>query len=204
MSTATPSTAPKTWPDPETRIYLDPSTPSLPPWASKLGDPFTWVRDFALIGATTAFLAPTAVLELTGIHLSLTYYIGTTLSGAAIGGLLGWVLPRLLISRLRTVRMWKLLLAGLVAGAACGALAGALSALSLGEPLDASYSGQILFGLMLGAPAGALQLGWLWLPYTRRAVAAHRRWPLVAAACVASLGLGWLSLSVASVVARLF
>lgn len=157
-----------------------------------LGARLPWMRDFTLIGAISGAAAPALFwLDRPG------YLAACGVAGAALGLLLGLFLPPLLLGPVSRWPFAVLLLLGLGAGAAWGGaagLAGGLFSFGVNDRM-----GLVWLSGTCGAVAGALQLGWFWLPYTLRKAKAKSTWPIVLAACLMSGGLGYAALSVISV-----
>lgn len=157
-----------------------------------LGARLGWMRDFALIGAVSGAAAPAFFW-----WQQPSYLAACGAAGAALGVLLGLVLPPLLLGPVARWPFGVLLVLGLGVGAAWGGgtgLAGGLVGFGLHDPMGlACVSG------LCGAVAGALQLGWFWLPYALRKARGTRTWPVVAAACALSGGLGFAALSLISI-----
>lgn len=136
-----------------------------------------WMRDFALVGATTGFLAPYAVLR------KLEYAACAGLGGAIFGLALGAFSAHLLAGRARRWRKVVFVPLGLVLGGLWGAVAGASAAVVLPMALDLS--------VVVAGIAGALQLGWFWLAYSVRRVNGRSTWLVLLLALLSGGGLGW-------------
>jgi hypothetical protein len=153
---------------------------------SPLGSAGQWSRDLAIVGGGTSFLAIFFVERGMGGGLGATFMFAATGFGALIGALFGLALRRLLLAWLRLpIVAWmpiSLLLGGLW-GSAVGALA-----MLVAEGGRAQLSLTALSAVVAGI-AGALQLGWFWLPYAVRSGRGKSTWPVV----VAALLLGSLS-----------
>lgn len=156
-----------------------------------LGARLAWMRDFALIGAVSGSAAPALFwLQAPG------YLVACGVAGAALGLALGLLLPPLLLGPVSRWPFAVLLVVGLAVGAAWGGgtgLAGGLFAFGAQDRMGLAW----LSGAC-GAVAGAMQLGWFWLPYTLRKAKSRSTWPIVLAACLLSGGLGFAALSVLS------
>lgn len=140
-----------------------------------------WVRDFALVGAATGFLAPYAVIR------SLEYSGFASAGGGASGALLGafsvWLFSRV-------GRGWsKIVLVPL--GLALGALWGGAAGLATGL---SDHGEWLPLSVMFGGCAGALQLGWFWLAYAVRRVNCRSTIAVVVTATVLSGSLGWVAI----------
>lgn len=144
--------------EPELMMSKTPSNPTVHP----IGSPASWALHFALIGGASGFLAPYLMSQ---GFLPEAYLTTTGIGGAAVGAALGALLPTLLL-RLGTIPLGLLLLIGPAVGAIWGGLTGALG----GAQLIASHHmlsvDLAVLSVMLASFAGALQFGWLWLPYT--------------------------------------
>jgi len=160
--------------------------------ASPLGARLSWMRDFALIGAASGAGAPALFwADRPG------YLAACGVTGAVLGLLLGLLLPPLLLGPVSRWPFGVLLLVGLGVGVAWGGGAGYAGGLySFGA---SDQMGLAWLSGACGAVAGALQLGWFWLPYTLRKAKAKSTWPIVLAACLFSGALGYAALSVLSV-----
>lgn len=162
-----------------------------------------WIRDLALIGAASA-LAPAAVVlegpasmpSVDGVSVLAAwpaFVVGALVAGAATGALLGAAFPRLLLGPFSRLPVAVMLLVGAVIGAAWGGIVGAAAALveaEVGRMSLVPARHFVALGAGAGAVAGALQLGWFWLPYTLRRARGRPAWPVVVAACAVSAGLG--------------
>ncbi len=153
-----------------------------------LGRPLHWARDFALVGAVTGGLAPLAVYS----GFPSAYYLLTGVGGMLAGALLGGVLPRLLGARIRRLPVAALLVVGPALGALWGALAGLAGSLVFRD--SAMDLGTL--SVMAGAAAGAVQFGWLWIPYSVKRARKKRVWPVVAGALALAPAMGWAAMAV--------
>ena len=160
--------------------------------SSPLGSRVAWLRDFALIGAVSGAAAPAFYW-----WQQPSYLVACGAIGAALGGLLGLVMRPLLLGPFARWPFGVLLLVGLGVGALWGGGTG-LGGGIVGFGLDDQLGLPFVSGLA-GAFAGALQLGWFWLPYTLRHARGRPTWPIVAAACVLSGGLGFAALALISI-----
>jgi len=159
-----------------------------------------WSLDFALVGAVSSFLAIACVdsgFWVDGFNASRSllgwpFPVAAAAVGGVTGAILGPLLRHLLAGRLGNSPVYRLLLLGMFAGFAWGALVGAVASFAL----DAS--GDWLYAMALSAAvagvAGAVQFGWLWLPYALRSARGRSTLPLVVAACVFASGLGWFGI----------
>lgn len=164
---------------------------SHPSPSSPLGSTASWLRDFALIGAITGAAAPAFFWwQQPG------YLIACGAIGATLGGLLGVGMRPLLLGPFARWPFGVLLLLGLGVGAVWGGGTG-LGGGIVGFGLDDQLGLPFLSGAA-GAFAGALQLGWFWLPYTLRHARGRSTWPIVLAACTVSSGLGLAALALMS------
>ena len=137
-----------------------------------------WMRDFALVGGLTGFLAPFLVIREAG------YATATGLGGAVSGALLGRFTSWLLASR---ARRWPKLVF-LPFGILLGSLWGSSAALAtvVGGARDVLGLSLFFAGL-----AGADQLGWFWLAYSYRRVNGRSTGAVVALASLLGSGLGY-------------
>ncbi len=151
-----------------------------------LGTPTRWARDMALVGGVSGFAAPFAVL---GQHTELAIFSPVAgVLGGLTGAALGFVLPRILAGPLAKRRVASLLLGGVLAGGLWGALVGTLaSVIALG-------SGFLLVSAVLAGIGGAVQFGWVWLPYMMRSARRQRTWPVLLGACLLAPLLGHIAL----------
>jgi hypothetical protein len=156
--------------NPTQEIQMPPSKKQSHP----LGNPWTWARDFALVGGVSSFLAPYLVVR---DHYGMDYIALSTAMGIGFGAVLGLVLPRIL-TRMGQIPFWALLF---TLGPSLGLLWGAAVGASSGQILKADMW---MVSTLFAAPAAAFQFGWLWLPYTVVRAREKRAWPLVAFACV--------------------
>lgn len=145
----------------------------------RLTAPRPWARDLALVGATTGV----ALAVATPLSWSLALLAGA-LAGT-LGALLGALMPRLLHRRVRR-RSWLLLAAAAVG---LGGLWGGAAGLGAGVLAGASWK----WSAAVFATAGAVQLGWVWLPLVMARARGRSTWPLVALASVAAPAAGYLA-----------
>lgn len=169
------------------------STDMMPPPASRallpLGRARDWARDLAVIGGVSSFVAPASV----GLSdLVSGFAPAAAVAGALVGAGLGAIAPRAL-SRVRAIPIPILLIGGLGVGSLWGAAAGLAGAVYFG-----SFDFLVGFSALAGGVAGAIQLGWFWLPYVKRRIARRSTWPLVLFASLLSGGLGWVAVLVLS------
>ena len=143
-----------------------------------VGRPTEWARDFSLIGGVTGLLAPWLLGDP-------TYVAAAAISGAMAGAALGATVPRML-TKLRHLKVPSLMLGGMGIGAVWGGVSGAIAGLTLPNLFWLSVS--------IASIAGALQFGWIWLPYVMKKIGRKRTWPLVLAAFAAAPLLGWASI----------
>ncbi len=145
------------------------------------GSPLRWGRDLGIVGAATGFSVPLA-----GLGVAPDTF-GWTAAGIGLvaGLLLGLEMPEFLESARRRVPLAAIGFRCVLAGAGIGAGVGIVAAHATGH--------LILVPFVVAGLAGALQLGWLWLPYTVLTVLERRTWPVVALACAAAPAIGWLS-----------
>ncbi len=153
-----------------------------------LGTRVAWMRDFAIIGAFSGALAPAFFWS----HQT-GYLAACGVGGAALGVLLGLVLPPLLLGPVARWPFGVLLVLGLGVGALWGAGAGFVGGVTQFGVHDRLQLAAL--STTCGAIAGALQLGWFWLPYTLRKARGRSTWPVVVAACLVSGGLGIAALT---------
>ncbi|HHO53888.1 MAG TPA: hypothetical protein ENK18_24205 [Deltaproteobacteria bacterium] len=157
-------------------------SPRLPLATSLTGSPLRWGRDLAIVGGMTGFAAPAGVYGLSLEPFTLT----ALTTGLVCGMLLGIEMPAFLESARRRVSLTGIAVRCVAVGAAVGAFIGFVAAQAAGEIFLAPF---VLAGI-----AGALQLGWLWLPYTVLTVLERPTWPVVLGACVVAPLLGPVSL----------
>lgn len=165
---------------------------SKPTSPSPLGSSVAWLRDFGLIGAVTGAAAPAFFWWHQPEYLAACGAIG-----ASLGGLLGLVMRPLLLGPFSRWPFGVLLVVGLGAGALWGGGTG-LGGGIVGFGLEDQMGLPFISGIA-GAVAGALQLGWFWLPYTLRHARGRSTWPIVLAACLLSAGLGVAALALLSI-----
>lgn len=139
------------------------------------GSPLRWGRDLGVVGAATGLsLAPLDTFGWTAAVV-----------GLVAGLLLGLEMPEFLESARRRIPLSAIGFRCVLAGAGIGAGAGIVAAHAAGH--------LILVPFVVAGLAGALQLGWLWLPYTILTVLERQTWPLVLMACAAAPVVGWFS-----------
>ncbi|MCB9653090.1 MAG: hypothetical protein H6729_03015 [Deltaproteobacteria bacterium] len=128
---------------------------------------------------------------LRGASWALCYSLVAGLAGASSGALLGPALRRLFGGVLGQARVAALLGSGLVVGAGWGASV-AVGAAYLCGALGYDYDRFIPEAAFCGALAGALQLGWFWLPYLLRRARGRSVWPGLLVSTLLAPGLGIL------------
>jgi len=158
---------------------------------ARLGERRSWVRDLTIIGGVSGALAPAAVGFLMPGYVLLAGAFGAG-SGAVVGHLAASMLTK---ERVRRLPVAGLLVGGVGLGALWGALTGFGAALGLGA--FAHGGGGVLLALsaLLASVAGAIQLGWFWLPYAILRARGRRTWPLVVVASLLAPALGWAALA---------
>lgn len=176
-----------------------PSTPAA--HAADKAQRTRWARDFAIVGASSSFLAPCLIV---GGALGPATLIATTLAGGATGAALGALLRRPLAGALGATPWPLIALLMLAIGAAWGAVVGAVGATVLGAdaggyigPRSSIDLAVYTYFMGYAAIAAALQLAWFGVAYARADRVGVPTWPLV----VAALGtpfLGWAGLHVLS------
>ena len=155
-----------------------------------LGSRLSWARDFAIIGAVTGFAAPAPFW-----WGNFTYLGACAGAGAVVGALLGVVMAGALVGPFARWPFGVLLLFGLGVGAAWGASAAYLGGVAgFGTPAHDKLELAKLSS-MAGAVAGAVQLGWFWLPYVLRKSRGLSGVPIVVASCLISGALGFAALA---------
>lgn len=146
---------------------------------ARLHRPRVWARDLALIGAGSTL----PLLLFTDLPLA-TFAL-TALFAALGGAALGSLVSRLLHRRVRRVPLVLLVPAAFGLGGLWGGAAALFAALATGLPW-------VHFTEVV-ATAGAVQLGWVWLPYAIGVARKGSSWPTVAAACALAPIAGWLA-----------
>jgi len=138
------------------------------------GSPLAWARDLALLGGGSSFALSMLFTGMVpaGFPLAVGLVTGVT------GGLVGLATPAALDAVRGRLSLRVLGLLAPIAGALWGGAAGATAAAVSGT---AAWP----LGLIAGAVAGGLQLGWFWLPYTVQTVRGGRTWPILVAATLA-------------------
>lgn len=163
---------------------------SLVPVSPPLGSARRWSSDLALVGAVSCFLAPAAI----GGAGALVYAGIAGALGAVTGGVLGPLLRRLFVGPLGRAKVAPLLLAGVGVGAVWGAVVATSAVLTLAAGGNGGTSFLLPLAAALGAVAGAIQLGWFWLPYLLRRARGRSVWPILAGASLLSPTLGYVGL----------
>ncbi len=156
--------------------------------AQPIGRPREWARDFSLIGGVTGALAPLLIQDP-------TYIAAAAIAGAVAGAGLGAFVPKVL-ARLGHLKVPTLMFGGMAVGAVWGGLAGAVAGLTLPNLFWLSVS--------VASIAGALQFGWIWLPYLLQKISRKKTWPLVVLAFAAAPLLGWASVWVLLLLQSIF
>lgn len=150
------------------------------------GSPSTWARDLAFVGGVSGIVAPGLVIA--DPLFSLTAGLAGALLGAMLGAMgapaLEWLRPR--------APLWTLVLAAPIVGAGWGALSGVAGGLVGGAAFGSEAP---LLGAIMGAGAGMVQLGWMFLPYMVATVLRLPRWPVLLAASGLTPMLGWIAVS---------
>jgi hypothetical protein len=156
--------------------------------STAVGRPRDWARDFSLIGGATGLMAPWLLGDP-------SYIAAAAVAGAIAGAGLGAAVPKML-SRLRHLKVPALMLGGMGIGAVWGGIAGAVAGFTIPN----------LFWLSVAVAsiAGAMQFGWIWLPYVLKKIGRKRTWPLVLAAFAAAPLLGWASIWAFFMISALF
>jgi hypothetical protein len=137
-----------------------------------------WVRDFALVGGLTGFLAPYSVIH--EVPYSAVTGVGGALSGAVLGAFSAWLLSGF-------GRRWPkvvFLPLGLIIGALWGSAAAMATVVTPARHL-------LVLSVLFAGAAGALQLGWFWLAYCYRRVNRRSTWGVVLIASLLGGGLGF-------------
>ncbi|MEN0066790.1 MAG: hypothetical protein AAGA48_31955 [Myxococcota bacterium] len=162
---------------------LSPRASTLP--ARITGRPLAWARDTALVGGVTATSA-TLALGLMGT----TFGLAAGLTGALAGFALGLEMPTFLDSARRRLSLISVGLRCITIGFGLGGFVGLIAATAAGNPY-------VLGPIVVAGIAGALQLGWWWLPYTVLTVTQRPTWPAVLIACAVAPFVGplaqWIS-----------
>ena len=148
------------------------------------GSRTAWARDLLIVGGVTGAAAPGLVLFEPGFALA-GGLVGA-LSGAALGVGIRWTIDHLRHRIPLSMMILGAPVVGALWGGGVGTVAGLVSTTDFG-------AGAAALGLFFGGISGAVQLGWLWMPYTFQSVLGRRRWPVVALACLLGPMLGWLS-----------
>lgn len=151
--------------------------------APRTASGWLWVRDFALVGLVTGFVAPFTVLR--NPEYAQLASAGGALTGAALGAL-----SHLFFAR--AGRRWPkfaIILLSVLVGAVWGSASGVTTALAV------SFRRSFELSLVVGGCAGALQLSWFWVVYAMRSVRRKSTWSVVLAASLFSVALGWGSVA---------
>ncbi len=149
-----------------------------------------WVRDFALVGGLTGFLAPYGVLHY--VQYSMAAGLGGALSGAVLGAFSSWLVSGF-------GRRWPKV-AFLPLGLSIGAVWGSAAALAT---VVTPARDQLSLSVLFAGAAGALQLGWFWLAYCYRRVNRRTTWGLVLVASLLGGGLGFAGFGALALLAML-
>lgn len=155
------------------------------------GRPFRWGRDLSLIGGVT-----TASAMLAAGTLGSVFGLVAVSTAVVAGFVLGLEMPSFLDSTRHRLPLALVGLRVIAVGGSLGGFVGLLSSLAAGNPW-------FLGPLVVGALAGALQLGWWWLPYTVLTVTERPTWPAVLVACGVAPLVGPLAQALASFLASL-
>lgn len=134
------------------------------------GKPVVWARDLSLVGTATA---AGAVL---GLGLLGTLGLATVGIGAVVGFVLGLLMPEFLEESRSRLSLVAIGMRCVTVGFAAGGFVGFASA-GLFGPVAGDW--WFLAPVLIGGLAGALQLGWWWLPYTVLTVTRRPTWPAV-------------------------
>ena len=155
------------------------------------GSAKNWALDLAIVGGISSFVAPMSlVLFSPAIYLLeplLAFAVVASVVGSASGAALGLVMPSYLNLVRKRVPLPLLVVGHPIIGALWGGLAGLVAA---------TFTVGLWFAVfptLLAAMVGALQFGWLWLPYTIQTVMGGMRWPLVALSGAVALFAPWVS-----------
>ena len=138
----------------------------------ELGAATAWMRDVAIVGGVTSFLATAMFASRYGWLFPMAAGLGGIVTGVALGA----VMHRLLSGRLKRWPISILLLIGPVIGAGWGAAVALLASPAL------DMRGLWAFAAMVGGFSGAVQLGWFWFPYTLLRLRGAGAWIVVALA----------------------
>ncbi len=153
----------------------------------ELGDVADWERDLGIVGGLSSLITPLLAFNDPIVHW---FALVSAVFGVVTGRWLGRRLPRWLAGPYRHTPLSALAVLMLVAGGLWGAVVGTLGGLLSAGPF-------FILGTICAAPCGAMQLGWLWLPYTSAKVRGKStRWLVVLAGLAPVLGglvLHWLT-----------
>ncbi len=152
------------------------------------GRPLRWGRDLSVIGAVTAASAWLAL----GLA-SPTFGLVAVLSAAVAGFALGLEMPSFLDTARHRMPLELVGVRCIAVGGALGGFVGLAAATAAG---NAWFLGPVV----IGAIAGALQLGWWWLPYTVLTVTERPTWPAVLVACAVAPFVGPIARAVADLI----
>ena len=161
-----------------------------------LGTRLAWIRDLTLVGA-----ASTAAPAMVVLHVFPDFVKVAAVVGPLTGAVLGIVLRPLLLGPLSRVPFIALIGVGALLGALWGASVGGLAAegaallAANGSPSGLDIP-PVELGLLCGAVAGAIQLGWFFVPYTLQRARGRPAWPVVVVACALSPALGIAALQI--------
>jgi hypothetical protein len=161
------------------------------------GAPEAWARDLAVVGGVSAVAATLGFGSVMAVPVGM-YAIVAGVSGVVTGALLGAVAGKSLRGPLSRVPVAVVLAGGLGVGALWGGAVGAIAGAALG-----AHGAIFRSSVEIAAVAGAIQLGWWWLPYLLRRAHERSTWPVIAFATLISPFLGWIALYVLSFLYRL-
>lgn len=149
-------------------VGLVPAPSTLP--ARITGSSWVWGRDLGVVSGATALAAATHAFGIGGYALVLSAL------GVMGGLLLGLEMPRFLDTARQRMSLPAIAVRCTAAGGAMGGMVALLTLLVGGAPL--------IEPVIVATVAGALQLGWFWLPYTVLTVLQRPTWPVVVGAVV--------------------